>query len=135
MKFGKGFKSKGWKVDKTSNIRKGNIMFKSGGISKSLDDIYSQNREKGCEFSWEEMAIKKTKRLAPYTKGGLGHSKTVPLIDNARLTEKLSDEISQKLLDKLISVQLIVDMHDGVDPKVKMLYFLQKLHSTHAIRT
>ena len=53
------------------------------------------------------MANKKTKILAPLTKGGLGHLKTefveiVPLKDNARLTEKLSDEISQKHLDELI---------------------------------
>ena len=41
----------------------------------------------------------------------------VPLEDKARLTEKLSDKISQKHLDELISVQLIVDMHDGTKLK------------------
>ena len=69
------------------------------------------------------------KSLAPLTTGGLGHSKAqmeniVPLEDCTRLTDKLSEEISQKNLDELISVQLIVDLHDGTDPKVKMLYFL-----------
>ena len=67
------------------------------------------------------------KSLAPLTTGGLGYSKAhmeniVPLEDCARLTDKLNEQISQKNLDELISVQLIVDLHDGTDPKVKMLY-------------
>ena len=52
-------------------------------------------------------------------------AETVPLKYNARLIEKLSDEILQKHLVKLISVLLIFNMHDGVEPKVKMLYFLK----------
>ena len=50
---------------------------------------------------------------------------TIPLEDNARLTDKLSEEILQKYLDEIISVQLVVDMHDGTESKVKMLYFLK----------
>ena len=49
----------------------------------------------------------------------------VPLEDCTRLVDKISEEISQKNLDELISVHLIVDLHDGTDPKVKMLYFLK----------
>ena len=76
------------------------------------------------------MKNNKIKSLAPLTKGGPRHSKTelaetVPLKDNTRKTKKLSDEISQKYLDELILVQLIVYMYDGVEPKVKMLYFLR----------
>ena len=70
------------------------------------------------------------KSLALLTTGGLGHSmaqmaNVVPLEDCTRLTDKFSEEISQKNLDELISVQLIVDLHDGTDPKIKMLYFLK----------
>ena len=76
------------------------------------------------------MATKNMRSLAPLTTECLGHSEakmadTVPLEDSARLTDKLSEEISQKHLDELISVQLVVDMHDGTTPKVKMLYFLR----------
>ena len=86
--------------------------------------------KKRYEFLWEELASKHMKSLAPLTTGGLGHSKAqmaniVPLEDCTRLTDKLSEQISQKNLDELISVQLIVDLHDGTDPKVKMLYFLK----------
>ena len=86
--------------------------------------------EKRYEFLWEELFSKHMNSLAPLTTGGLGHSKAqkanvVPLEDCTRLTDKLSEEISQKNLDELISVQLIVDLHDGTDPKVKMLYFLK----------
>ena len=76
------------------------------------------------------MASKNMRSLAPLTTGGLGHSEakmadTIPLEDCARLTDKLSEEVSQKHLDELISVQLVVDMHDGTTTKVKMLYFLR----------
>ena len=99
-----------------------------------------RTREKGCEFALGRDGNKENKRLGSLYKRRSWKLKTklaetVPLKDNARLTEKLSDEISQKHLDKLISVQLIVDMHDGVEPKVKMLYFCEKWHNTHAIRT
>ena len=68
--------------------------------------------------------------LAPLTTGGLGHSEAkmvdiVPLEDYTRLTDKLSEEVSKKHQDELIYVQLVVDMHDGTTPKVKMLYFLR----------
>ena len=47
--------------------------------------------------------------LAPLTTGGLGHLEAemadiVPLEDCTRLTDKLSEEVSQKHLDELISV-------------------------------
>ncbi|KAL6498282.1 hypothetical protein OROGR_028679 [Orobanche gracilis] len=45
--------------------------------------------------------------------------------DPALLVDKLGEELSQKHLDKLISVHLIIDMHDGPKPKQKMLYFLE----------
>ena len=68
--------------------------------------------------------------LPPLTTGGFGHSEAkmpdkIPLEDCARLTKKLSEKVSQKHLDELIYVQLVVDMHDGSTPKVKMLYFLR----------
>ena len=87
--------------------------------------------EKKYKFFWEELASKNMKSLAPFTTGGLGHSEAqmanvVSLEDCTRLTDKLSEEVSQKHLDELIFVQLVVDMHDGTDPKVKMLYFLRE---------
>ena len=128
QKSGKLFKRKGWKPDTTWDIKKGKILFKSGGVVQSLSEMNLQRREKGCELTWEEFATKNIKSLAPLTKGGLGHSEsemeeTVPLEDKARRNENLSDKISQKHLDELIPVQLVVDMHDGTKPKVKMLFF------------
>ena len=76
------------------------------------------------------MTSKNMRSLAPLTTGGLGHleakmANTLPLEDCARLIDKLSEEVSQKHFDELISVQLVVDMHEGTTPKVKMLYFLR----------
>ena len=109
------------------------MTFQSGGLIQNISEIQNTNPstdEKKYEFLWEELASKHMKSLAPFTTGGLGHSKAqmaniVPLEDLTRLTDKLSEQISQKNLDELISVQLIVDLHDGTDPKVKMLYFLK----------
>ena len=136
QKSGKGFKRKCWVADTTWDMSKEKIVFKSGGIIQSLSEIQSLNKidpetgERKYKFSWEELATENIKSLAPLTIGGLGYSKAemvdiVPLKDNARLTDKLSDKISKKHLDELISVQLVVDIHDGTEPKVKMLYFLR----------
>ena len=132
----KGVRRKGCEANEAQEMSKEKLVFKSGGIVQGLSEIKTINEidpetgEKKYKFSWEELDIKNMRSLAPLTTGGLGHSQskmadTVPLEDSARLTENLSEEISQKHLDELISVQLIVDMHDGTTPKVKMLYFLR----------
>ena len=121
------------RADASQGISKEKLIFHSGGLIQNVNEIQNTNPstdEKRYEFLWEELVSKHMKSLAPLTTGGLGHSKAqmanvVPLEDCTRLTDKLSEEISQKNLDELISVQLIVDLHDGTDPKVKMLYFLK----------
>ena len=35
------------------------------------------------------------------------------------------EELTQAHLDKLIEVSLILDMHDGKEPREKMLYFME----------
>ena len=95
-------------------------------ISVKFETTNPSTDEKKYKFLWEELASKNMKSLAPFTTGGLGHSEARMYLWKTRLTDKLSEEISQKNLDELISVQLVVDLHDGTDPKVKMLYFLKK---------
>ena len=51
QKSGKGFKSKGWKPDTAWDIRKGKILFKSGGVIQSLSEMNPQNREKDHKLS------------------------------------------------------------------------------------
>ena len=121
------------RADESKGISKEKLIFNSGGLIQNVNEIQNTNLstdEKRYEFLWEELFFKNMNSLAPLTTGGLGHSEAqkanvVPLEDRTRLTDKLSEEISQKNLDELISVQLIVDLHDGTDPKVKMLYFLK----------
>ena len=121
------------RADASQDISQEKLTFQSGGLIQNISKIQNTNpstNEKKYEFLWEELASKNMKSLAPFTTGGLGHSKAqmaniVPLEDCTRLTDKLSEQISQKNLNELISVQLIVDLHDGTDPKVKMLYFLK----------
>ena len=124
---------RGRRADASQEISQEKLIFQSGGFIQNISDIRTTNPssdEKKYKFIWEELASKNMKSLAPFTTGGLGHSEAqmaniVPLEDRTRLTDKLSEQISQKNLDELISVQLVVDLHDGTDPKVKMLYFLK----------
>ena len=121
------------RAEPSQGISKEKLIFHSGGLIQNVNEIQNTNPstdEKRYEFLWEELFSKHMNSLAPLTTGGLGHSEArkanvVLLEDCTRLTDKLSEEISQKNLDELISVQLIVDLHDGTDPKVKMLYFLK----------
>ena len=122
------------RADASQAISKEKLIFQSGGFIQNISEIRNTNPstdEKKYEFLWEELTSKNMRSLAPFTTGGLGHSEAqmaniVPLEDCTRLTDKLSEEISQKNLDELIFVQLVVDLHDGTDPKVKMVYFLKK---------
>ena len=121
------------RADASQEISQEKLKFQSGGFIQNISEIRTSNPssdEKKYKFFWEELTSKNMKSLAPFITGGLGHSEAqmaniVPLEDRTRLTDKLSEEISQKNLDELISVQLVVDLHDGTDPKVKMLYFLK----------
>ena len=133
----KGSDRKGREVDESQEISKKKLVFQSGGIVQSLSEIQNINEidpetgVKKYKFFWEEMASKNMRSLVPLTRGGLGHSEekmadTIPLEECARITDKLSEEVSQKHLDELISMQLVIDMHEGTTPKVKMLYFLRK---------
>ena len=122
------------RADVSQDISQEKLIFQSGGFIQNISEIRATDPstdKKKYKFFWEELVSKNMKSLAPFTTGGLGHSEAqmaniVPLEDCTRLTDKLSEEISQKNLDELISVQLVVDMHDGTDPKVKMLYFLKE---------
>ena len=55
------------------HLSKENILFKSGGIIQSLSEIQSLNKidpetcKKEYKFSWEELATKNLKSLAPLT--------------------------------------------------------------------
>ena len=110
--------------DASQEISKEKLIFESGGLIQNISesqDINPSTDKKKNEFLWEELASKHMKSLALLTTGGLGYSKAqmaniVPLEDCTRLTDKLSEQISQKNLDELISVQLIVYLHYGTDP-------------------
>ena len=122
------------RADVSQKISQEKLIFRSGGFIQNLSEIRTTDPstdEKMYKFFWEELASKNMKSLAPLTTGGLEHSEAqmaniVSLEDCTRLTDKLSEEVLQKHLDEIISVQLVVDMHAGTNPKVKMLYFLKK---------
>ena len=100
------------RADASRETSQEKLIFQSGGLIQNVSEIQNTNPstdEKGYEFLWEELASKHMRSLAPFTTGGLGHSEAqmaniVPLEDLTRLTDKLSEQISQKNLDELIYV-------------------------------
>lgn len=55
----------------------------------------------------------------------LGNQRTLVLRDHAPQFDKLGDVLSHKHLDRLVFVQLVLDLFDGKYPKEKMVYFLE----------
>ena len=90
------------RADASQEISQEKLTFQSGGLIQNISEIQNTNPssdENKYEFLWEELASKDMKSLAPFTTGGLGHSKAqkaniVPLEDITRLTDKLSEQIS-----------------------------------------
>ena len=129
------------RADVSQDISQEKLIFQSGGFIQNISEIRATDPstdKKKYKFFWEELVSKNMKSLAPFTTGGLGHSEAqmaniVPLEDCTRLTDKLSEEISQKHQDELISVQLVVDMHDGTDPKVKNVVFFEGRKSIYSV--
>ena len=71
----------GRKVDEFQEISKEKLVFQSGGFVQNLSEIRTTDEidpttgEKKYKFSWEELASKNMRSLAPLTTGGLGHSR------------------------------------------------------------
>ena len=77
------------RADASQEISQKKLTFQSGGLIQNISESQNTNPstdEKKYEFLWEELASKHMKSLAPFTTGGLGHSKAqmaniVPLDD------------------------------------------------------
>lgn len=106
------------------------VNFVSDGRVSNLIDTSVSHTSSQSRYIWEEMATKNSSALVPVTTGGLGHHETkwyhgTPNVDHEKLTDKMSDQVTQKHLDKIVSVQIVVDVHDRSKPKEQMLYFLK----------
>ncbi|KAK1384291.1 hypothetical protein POM88_022026 [Heracleum sosnowskyi] len=126
----KGYKGKGYDVRDDKSKLQINEVFKSSGHLKSLSDVSNVTGYKNFKKSYEEVVKKKNECRRTGTHGGIGHpdAEIIPQAtsyDQACLTENLSDKVTQRHLDKLISVQMVYDVYDGNLPKEKLVYFLK----------
>ncbi|KAK1384160.1 hypothetical protein POM88_021895 [Heracleum sosnowskyi] len=126
----RGYKGKGYDIREDKSHFQLNEIFKSSGHIKSLPGITCTDESGKFKKTYEEVAKKKNECRRTGTYGGIGHpaAEIVPQVasfDQACLTENLSDKITQRHLDKLISVQMVYDIHDGNMPKEKLVYFLK----------
>ena len=83
------------------------------------------------KYSWAEMADRILAVQDDFKTFGLGHpefqknSRLTQLKDPAPLLRRIDETLSQEHLDRLISVNLIMDQVDGRTDKEKMIYFLE----------
>ena len=83
------------------------------------------------KYSWAEMVDRVLAVQDDFQTFGLGNpdfqknSRVTQLKDSAPLLRRIDETLSQEHLDRLISVNLIMDQMDGRTDKEKMIYFLE----------
>ena len=93
--------------------------------------VQGQQDQRQYKYSWAEMADRVLAVKDDFQTFGLGHhdfqknSRLAQLKDSAPLLRRIDESLSQEHLDRLISVNLIMDQMDGRSDKEKMIYFLE----------
>ena len=93
--------------------------------------VQGQQEQRQYKYSWAEMADRVLAVQDDFQTFGLGHpdfqknSRLAQLKDSAPLLRRIDESLSQEHLDRLISVNLIMDQMDGRTDKEKMIYFLE----------
>ena len=96
---------------------------------READDL--KKEESQYKLLRAEMVDKACPAQLGKNKFGLGSTnffkknRALDLADKSSMLHKVDEELTQAHLDKLVSVSLILDMHDGREPKEKMLYFME----------
>ena len=93
--------------------------------------VQGQQEQRKYKYSWAEMADRVLAVQDDFQTFGLGHpdfqknSRLAQLKDSTPLLRRIDESLSQEHLDRLISVNLIMDQMDGRSDKEKMIYFLE----------
>ena len=93
--------------------------------------VQGQQEQRQYKYSWAEMADRVLAVQDDFKTFGLGHpdfqknSRLPQLKDSAPLLRRIDESLSQEHLDRLISVNLIMDQMDVRTDKEKMIYFLE----------
>ena len=93
--------------------------------------VHFLQEQRQYRYSWAEMADRVLAVQDDYKTFGLGHpefernARLTQLGDPAPLLRRIDETLSQEHLDRLISVNLIMDQVDGRTDKEKMIYFLE----------
>ncbi|KAK1392039.1 hypothetical protein POM88_011095 [Heracleum sosnowskyi] len=103
------------------------INFQNGGIitsASSVDDLSDMVRSKAL---WLRM-FSNLKQLSSNSRGGIGHRDAEYLnmsyVDPYSLTE-IGGTLTSENLNNLLAVDIVIDCHDGIEKKEKLLYFMK----------
>ncbi|KAK1352207.1 hypothetical protein POM88_053471 [Heracleum sosnowskyi] len=103
------------------------INFQTGGIitnASSVVDLSDMTRSKAL---WLKM-FSNLKQMSSYTRGGIGHRDAeflnMTYVDPYSLTE-IGGTLTSEHLNNLLTVDIVIDCHDGFEKKEKLLYFMK----------
>ena len=97
--------------------------------------VQGLHEQKQYKYSWAKMADRVLAVQVDFQTFGLGHpdfqknSRLAQLKDPAPILRRIDETLSQEHLDRLISVNLIMDQVDGRTDKEKKIYFLEDGHN------
>ncbi|KAK1351429.1 hypothetical protein POM88_054359 [Heracleum sosnowskyi] len=119
-------KDKKWKHIDTLRCDR-SINFQSGGIitnASSVADFSDSFRSKAL---WLQM-FSNLRQMAKNSRGGIGHRDAeylnTPHVDPHALTE-IGGILTSEHLNNLLVVDIVIDCHDGIEKKEKLLYFMK----------
>ncbi|KAK1385769.1 hypothetical protein POM88_023504 [Heracleum sosnowskyi] len=103
------------------------INFQTGGIITSASSVVDLSDMVRSKALWLRM-FSNLKQLTSNSRGGIGHRDAEYLnmsyVDPYSLTE-IGGTLTSENLNNLLDVDIVIDCHDGIEKKEKLLYFMK----------
>ncbi|KAK1379655.1 hypothetical protein POM88_026399 [Heracleum sosnowskyi] len=103
------------------------INFQNGGIITSASSVVDLSDIVRSKELWLRM-FSNLKQLTSNSRGGIGHRDAEYLnmsyVDPYSLTE-IGGTLTSENLNNLLAVDIVIDCHDGIEKKEKLLYFMK----------
>ncbi|KAK1372473.1 hypothetical protein POM88_028666 [Heracleum sosnowskyi] len=103
------------------------INFQNGGIITSASSVVDLSDMVRSKALWLQM-FSNLKKLTSNSRGGIGHRDAEYLnmsyVDPYSLTE-IGGTLTSENLNNLLAVDIVIDCHDGIEKKEKLLYLMK----------
>ncbi|KAK1379283.1 hypothetical protein POM88_026027 [Heracleum sosnowskyi] len=103
------------------------INFQSSGIITNVTSVADFSGSQRSKALWLQM-FSSLNQMPHNSRGGIGHGDAeflrMPYVDPHALTD-IGGNLTSEHLNNLLSVDIVLDCHDGVEKKEKLLYFMK----------